>query len=89
MAKDELDEMLKKYKQFVNDREQRRLNFNRKDRWQQRELDDIMKNFDVRTAKFKDYSKLTRDANILSNKTFNNVEEIYYYLEELFKDGII
>jgi hypothetical protein len=48
-----------------------------------------MKNFDVKTAKFKDFSKLARDANITNKKEFNSVDEIYYYLEGLFKDGFI
>ena len=65
------------------------MNFNRKDRWKQRELDDIMKNFDVQQAKFKDYSKLIIDANIVNVKEFQSVEEIYYYLEELLKDGFL
>jgi hypothetical protein len=86
---DNLQELLNKYRKHVNDREIRRLNFNRKDRWQQRELDDIFKNFDVKNAKFKDFSKLAREANILNKKEFTSVDEIYYYLEELFKDGFL
>jgi hypothetical protein len=86
---DNLQELLNKYRKYVNEREVRRLNFNRKDRWQQSELDDIMKNFDIKTAKFKDFSKLAIDANILNKKEFNNVEEIYYYLEQLFKEGFL
>ncbi len=81
--------MLKRYVDHVNEREKRRLNFNRKDRWKQRELDDIMKNFDVQQAKFKDYAKLSREANIVNVKEFNSVEEIYFYLEELLKEGFL
>jgi len=51
-----MKEFLKKYTDHVGEREKRRLNFNRKDRWQQREIDDIMKNFDVKSNKFKDLS---------------------------------
>ena len=86
---DDFQELLNKYRKYTNERELRRLNFNRKDRWQQREIDDIMKNFDVKTAKFKDYTKLVQEANIMNVKSFNNVDEIYYYLEELFKEGFL
>jgi hypothetical protein len=73
----------------VSEREKRRLNFNRKDRWKQRELDDIMKNFDVKQAKFRDYAKLQREANIVNIKEFKSIEEIYYYLEEILKEGFL
>jgi hypothetical protein len=84
-----LQELLNKYRKFVSDREARRLNFNRRDRWQQRELDDIMNNFDIKTTKFKDFSKLAREANIINKKEFNSIEEIYFYLEGLFKEGFL
>lgn len=48
-----------------------------------------MKNFDIQQAKFKDYSKLSREANISNIKEFHSIEEIYYYLEEIFKDGLL
>jgi len=82
-----MKEFLKKYTDHVNEREKRRLNFNRKDRWQQRELDDIMKNFDVKQNKFKDLSILIKDAKIHNLQSFNNIDEIYFYLENLFKNG--
>lgn len=82
-----MKEFLKKYTDHVNEREKRRLNFNRKDRWQQREIDDIMKNFDVKSNKFKDLSILIKDAKIHNLQSFNNIEEIYFYLEKLFKNG--
>lgn len=87
MENDDLADLLKRYAQYVNEREKRRLNFNRKDRWKQRELDDIMKNFDVKTAKFRDYSKLAKDAQIINVKQFNSTDEIYFYLEDLLKEG--
>lgn len=86
---EDLRDLLKRYVEHVTEREKRRLNFNRKDRWKQRELDDIMKNFDVKQAKFKDYAKLSREANIVNLKEFKNVEEIYFYLEDLLKEGFL
>lgn len=65
------------------------MNFNRKDRWKQRELDDIVKNFDIQQAKVKDISKLIQEANIVNLKQFNSVEEIYYYLGNLLKEGFL
>lgn len=82
-----MKEFLKKYTDHVNEREKRRMNFNRKDRWQQREIDDIMKNFDVKSNKFKDLSILIKDTKIHNLQSFSNIEEIYFYLEKLFKNG--
>lgn len=76
-------ETMKQYDQFIKERQDRKLNFNRKNRWQQRELDDIMKNFDIRTAKFKDFAKISRESSILNTKKFNSVEEIYFHIDEL------
>lgn len=84
-----MKEFIKKYSDHVNEREKRRLNFNRKDRWQQREIDDILKNFDVKSNKFKDLSALIKDAKITNIKSFNSIDEIYFYLDELFKNGMI
>ena len=50
-------------------------------------MDDIFKNFDVKKAKFKDYSKLSQELQIVNKKNMNSVEEVYYYLENVFKDG--
>lgn len=82
-----MKEFVKRYGNHVNEREKRRINFNRKDRWEQREIDDIMKNFDVKSNKFKDLSLLIKDSKINNLKSFNSIEEIYFYLDELFKHG--
>ena len=76
-----------KYKEHVSEREKRRLNFNRKDRWKQRDIDDVFKNFDVKKAKFKDYSKIATELKIYSKKEFKTIEELFYYIENLFKEG--
>lgn len=64
------------------------MNFNRKDRWKQREIDDIVKNFDIKNAKFKDYGKISRELNFHSSKEFSSVDEVYYYLDQIYKEGI-
>ena len=48
-----------------------------------------MKNFDVKSNKFKDISVLIKDTKINNVKSFNTIDEIYFYLEELFKSGKI
>jgi len=48
-----------------------------------------MKNVDVVSNKFKDLSLLIKDSKINNLKSFNSIEEIYFYLEELFKNGIV
>ena len=84
---EDYQEFIKKYSDFVKEREKRRLNFNRKDRWKQREMDDIFKNFDVQKAKFKDYSKLSQELQIVNKKSMNSINEVFYYLENVFNDG--
>ena len=77
-----------KYKEHVSEREKRRLNFNRKDRWKQRDIDDVYKNFDVKNAKFKDFSKIASELKIFSKLEFRSIDELFYYIENLFKEGI-
>ncbi len=84
---EEYKEFIDKYTDFIKEREKRRLNFNRKDRWKQREIDDIFKNFDAQKAKFKDYSKLSQELQIVNKKSFSCIDEVYYYLENIFKEG--
>jgi hypothetical protein len=84
---EKLKDLQAKYKEHVSEREKRRLNFNRKDRWKQRDIDDVFKNFDVKKAKFKDFSKIQTDLKIYKDLKFNSIEEIFYYIENLFKEG--
>ncbi len=73
----------REYQQFIEEREQRKMNFNRKNRWAQRELDDIMKNFDIKTAKFKDYAKIQVEDKIYNDKKFNSIEEVLFFIEDI------
>lgn len=72
-----------KYEAFVKEREFNKLNYNRKNRWEQRVLDDIYKNFDIKLAKFKDFKKVALENKILNNKKFNSSEEVIYYIKDL------
>jgi hypothetical protein len=76
---------LRDYNKFIEEREQRKLNFNRKNRWQQRELDEIFRNFDYRTSKEKDFIKISIDNEYIKDKNFNSFEEMMYFIEEHLK----
>lgn len=79
------EESMRQYENYLNERLKRKQNFNRKNRWQQRELDEIVKNFDIKTAKFKDFAKIAEENSILNNKKFDSVKEIYFWVESLLK----
>ena len=75
------------YMNFVEEQRKRKLDFNRKNRWEQRELDDIFKNFDLKQAKFKDYSSIQNSINILNTKKYNSIDEIFFFIEEKVSDS--
>lgn len=82
ISKDSKEAMMQ-YESFIKEREDRKLNFNRKNRWEQRELDDIMKNFDIKSAKFKDYAKIIKDNFIINDKVFSSIEEVFFYIDSI------
>jgi hypothetical protein len=73
------------YEKEVKDRTERKLNWNIKNRWEQRALDDVVLNKDVREAKFRDYTKkqgsLTGGVQL---QEFHSVDEIYFFMEQMF-----
>lgn len=80
-----------KYEQYINDRMQRKINFNRKTRWEQKELNEIIINFDLKTAKNRDLNsslkeKITEEFS--SSSIFNQIEKIYSKKEFLVEDEI-
>ena len=64
------------------------MNFGIKNRWEQRALQEVLQNKDVREAKHKDYSK--RDKAMIGHQLqeFNSVDEIYFFMESMFQDGL-
>jgi len=76
------------YEKEIQERTRRKLNWGIQNRWEQRELDDIYKNEDIRAAQFRDFTKQLMETRIIGVKEFNSVEEIYYYIENMFKEGI-
>ena len=71
----------------MNKKRELKLNWGIKNRGEQRELDNVIKNKDVRASQFRDLDKI-KTQNLGKNvKDFNSVDEIYYYMEELFTAG--
>ena len=64
-----------------------KMNWGIKNRWEQRALDDVIKNKDVRHAQFRNIS-LINEAQYSSNiQDFQSVQEIFFYLDEIFTAG--
>jgi len=63
------------------------LNWNIKNRWEQRELDDVVKNMDVRAAQFRDFTRISQEKYAANVQEFNSVDEIYFFMEKMFTDG--
>jgi hypothetical protein len=64
-----------------------KMNWGIKDRWEQRELDAVIKNRDVRAAQFRDLDKIKADSYGSTIADFNSVDEIYYFMDEMFTEG--
>ena len=75
------------YEAEMKKRFETKMNWGQKNRWEQRELDAVMKNRDVRAAQFRDLDKIKAESYGSSIDDFNSVEEIYYFMEEMFKSG--
>ena len=76
------------YEKDIKERTERKLNWGIKNRWEQRDLDDIYKNEDIRSVQFRDFTKQLIEARTHGIIEFHNVKEIYYYMENMFKEGI-
>lgn len=76
------------YEQDIRERTEKKLKWGIENRWEQRELDDIYNNSDVRAIQYKDFAKQMIEAQTISIREFKSVEEIYYYLENMFTEGI-
>lgn len=46
------------YEKDLKERTERKLNWNIKNRWDQRALDDVMKNNDIKEARYRDFSRM-------------------------------
>lgn len=63
------------------------MNWGIKNRWEQRALDDVMKNKDVRNAQFRNIQKIQQDIYASNVSEFHSVDEIYYFMDEMFTEG--
>lgn len=75
------------YEAQIKKQYETKMNWGIKDRWEQRELDAVIKNRDVRAAQFRDLDKIKAVSYGSSIADFNSVDEIYYFMEELFTEG--
>jgi hypothetical protein len=65
------------------------MNWNIKNRWEQRELDDVMKNVDIKSLRFRDFTKIAEQQAAYGKdlREFNSVDEIYFFMENMFTEG--
>jgi len=75
------------YDAEVAERTNRKLNWNIKNRWEQRALDELMQNEDVKSAHFRDFTKISQFKHSADVQEFSSVDEIYYFMENMFTDG--
>lgn len=76
------------YEKEIQERMKRKLNWGIQNRWEQRELDDIYKNEDIRSIQFRDFTKQLIETRNLGIKEFHSVDEIYFYIDSMFKEGL-
>ena len=76
------------YEQEIKERTERKLNWGIKNRWEQRALDDVVQNADVRNARFKDFTRISKYTQAMADvQEFNSVDELYFFMETMFLDG--
>lgn len=75
------------YEQEKKKRNDLKMNWGIKNRWDQRELDDVLKNKDVRSAQFRDLDRIKEEAYGTNLAEFHSVDEIYFFMEEMFTEG--
>lgn len=63
------------------------MNWGIKNRWEQRALDDVYKNRDVRQSQFRNLGKIRQDTYAANITEFHSVDEIYYFMDEMFTEG--
>lgn len=75
------------YDAELKERTNRKLNWNIKNRWEQRQLDDMLQNYDVKAAQFRDFTKLKHSGMTADVQDFSSVDEIFYFMEHMFTEG--
>ena len=64
-----------------------KLNWGIKNRWEQRALDEVIKNKDVRRAQFRDLAAIKAESYATDISDFHSVDEIYFFMENMFTEG--
>lgn len=64
-----------------------KLNWGIKNRWEQRAMDDVIKNKDVRKAQFRDVATIKAEIYAKDISDFHSVDEIYFFMEQMFTEG--
>jgi hypothetical protein len=64
-----------------------KLNWGIKNRWEQRALDEVIKNKDVRRAQFRDLAAIKAESYATDISDFHSVDEIYFFMESMFTEG--
>ena len=75
------------YEKEVKDRTNLKLNWGVQNRWEQRELDEVLKNQHVRRSSHRDISQIKKDGTAHRIQEFHSVDEIYYFMDNLFTEG--
>lgn len=64
------------------------MNWGIKNRWEQRALDEVLKNRDVRKIQFRNMDKILQDQYAQNISEFHTVDEIYFFMDEMFTAGM-
>jgi len=86
-GKDRSDQYRAAYEQDKKQRMDTKLNWGIKNRWEQRALDEVIKNKDVRKAQFRDLASIKAESYAKDITDFHSVDEIYFFMERMFTEG--
>ena len=81
------DEYRDAYEKDKQQRMQTKLNWGIKNRWEQRALDEVIKNKDVRRAQFRNLDAIKTQTYAQDISDFHSVDEVYFFMEQMFTEG--
>jgi hypothetical protein len=86
-GKDRTDPLRAEYEKEKKERYENKMNWGIKNRWEQRQLDEVLKNKDVRRAQFRDLAKIRYETYGSLVSEFHSVDEIYFFMDSIFTEG--
>jgi hypothetical protein len=86
-GKDRDDSYRAEYEKEKMKRFETKMNWGIKNRWEQRALDEVLKNKDVRQSQFRNLHKIQEDSYAANITEFHSTDEIYYFMDEMFTEG--